>query len=249
MQLSGTRFWLVGASEGIGKAVATALAERGARVAVSARNDERLAELKQLDHRIVTVVADVTDYASLATAYQQVKDAFVEVDVVMFNAGIYTPQLASVASLDVALATMNTNINGMLRLWDVVRSDMLARAAGRLIIVSSVAAYRGLPKSYAYGASKAALTNLSETLAIELAPSNITVQLVSPGFVDTRLTQKNTFAMPMIITPEKAASYIVRGIESDAAEIHFPKRFSVLMKILRILPTRLFFFIARRSLL
>lgn len=251
MKLEATRFWLVGASEGIGRALALSLASKGAIVAVSARSADKLEALsREADQHtaLATVVCDVTSLASIQQAYTTLIQQWGVPDVIIFNAGIYTPSACGEVKLDSALATIDTNLNGMLRLWDVVREDMLARKSGRVIIVSSVAGYRGLPTSYAYGASKAALTNLTETLRIELADKGIVVQLVSPGFVDTRLTQKNDFKMPMMITPQKAADYIIKGIEKDVYEIHFPKRFSFIMKLLRILPNPLFFWIAKKGI-
>lgn len=251
MKLESAHVWLVGASEGIGRALALELLKSGASVTVSARSQDKLESLKQEAGEgatLATVVADVTSYDSLKNAYEQIRLQSTVPDVVVFNAGIYKPAASDVAMLQDALATVDTNLNGALRLWDIVRPDMLARKQGRFILVSSVAAYRGLPTSYAYGASKAGLTNLAETLRMEMASHGITIQLISPGFVDTRLTRQNDFKMPMIITPEKAAIAIVHGLKSDTYEIHFPKRFSLIMKLLRILPNRLFFWIAKRGI-
>ena len=247
MQLQGATFWLIGASEGIGRALALELAARGVRLAVTARNYERIAslvtELKGENH--IALAADVTDGTSLAAAYQQMLAHFGSCDGVIFNAGVYTPMTVRQWNLAKAQTTMNINFNGALHMLDAVLPDFLVKQSGRLVLVSSVAAYRGLPKSLAYGASKAALTNLAESLRIELEDKGITVQLVSPGFVKTRLTAQNDFPMPFAITAEDAATRIANGIASDRYEIHFPKRFSVFMKLLRVLPNRIFFTLAR----
>jgi short-subunit dehydrogenase len=247
MQLQGATFWLIGASEGIGRALALELATRGARLAVTARNHERIAslvtELQGENH--IALAADVTDPASLAQRYQQVRAYFGACDAVIFNAGVYTPMTVGQWNLAQAQSTMNINFNGALHMLDAVLPDFLAKQAGRLVLVSSVAAYRGLPKSLAYGASKAALTNLAESLRIELECKGIKVQLVSPGFVKTRLTAQNDFPMPFAISAEDAAKRIANGIANDNYEIHFPKRFSLFMKLLRVLPNRIFFTLAR----
>lgn len=250
MKLAATHIWIVGASEGIGQALARLLVNKGYIVSISARNAAKLETLAAEYQKgaMHPVAADVTDLASLAAAYANIKTNIGIPDIVLFNAGMYVPSSSITADLSTAIATIDTNMHGMLRLWDCIRSDMLARKRGHLVVVSSVAAYRGLPHSYAYGASKAALTNLVESMRMELAEYNINIQLVSPGFVDTRLTQQNAFKMPMMITAEKAASYIAQGIIGGDYEIHFPKRFSYLMKLLRILPNSLFFWIAKRGI-
>lgn len=250
MKIEGRHIWLVGASEGIGRCLASELVGKGARVTISARNAERLAALAaEHPNNMHAAPADVQSLESVQAAYASAAEHFGEPDIIVFNAGVYTPSTAQVADLRTALSTVDINFNGFLRVWEVARTHMLNRKSGRLVIVSSVAAYRGLPTSYAYGASKAALTNLAETMRLELAQEGIVVQLVSPGFVETRLTAQNTFAMPAIITPEKAAKQIVAGIESDQYEIHFPKRFSHLMKLLRIVPNRVFFWAAKKGML
>lgn len=250
MKLAATHIWIVGASEGIGQALARSLVKNGAIVSISARNASKLEALAaEHDKGIMNpIVADVTNIASILAAYEHIKASTGIPDIVIFNAGMYVPSPSATADLQTALTTIDTNMNGMLRLWDCIRGDMLARKRGRLVVVSSVAAYRGLPNSYAYGASKAGLTNLVESMRMELASCNINIQLVSPGFVDTRLTQQNDFKMPMMITAEKAALYIVEGIIRDDYEIHFPKRFSYLMKLLRILPNGVFFWFAKRGI-
>lgn len=246
--LRGKTCWLIGASEGIGRALALGLAREGVTLALSARQADKLAqlqsELKGSGH--LSVPVDASDASAVANAYGQIKTQIGVPDMVIYNAGIYEPMPIAAWDLPTIERTMSVNLMGAFYTVDALRADFLARHSGRLVMVSSVAAYRGLPKSMAYGASKAALTNLTESLRIELQPHGITVQLVSPGFVKTRLTAKNNFPMPFAVTPEEAATRIVNGIARDVYEIHFPRRFSFFMKLLRILPNRLFFFLANK---
>lgn len=248
MQLRGAQFWLVGASEGIGRALAIALAAKGATLAISARQQDRLDSLlgEMAGSGHIAVAADVTNAQSLREAYAKILAALPGCHHIIFNAGTYTAMKISQWDLATCERTMEVNVGGALKLLDVVLPQLRSKKQGRLVMVSSVAAYRGLPKSLAYGASKAALTNLTESLRIELEPENVTVQLVSPGFVKTRLTAQNDFSMPLAITAARAAEHIVRGIEADAYEIHFPRGFTWFMKLLRILPNPLFFALTRR---
>jgi len=243
MQLRGAKIWLIGASEGIGRALAIALAAEGATVGISARQQARLdsliPEMSGSGHSVAVVA--VTSLESVQQAYRHIHGALGGCDVILYNAGIYTPMRAASWNLQLSEATLQVNFGGAMRVLDTVLPDLLARQQGRLIFVSSVAAYRGLPNSMAYGASKAALTNLTESLRIELQPQGIAVQLISPGFVKTRLTDANDFPMPFVISAESAAKRIIAGIKDDRPEIHFPKRFSLFMKLLRILPNQLFY--------
>ena len=245
MELRGKTIWLVGASEGIGRALALELANRGAQLIVSARQREKLealvAEMAGQGHQ--ALVCDVANTEQVRAAHAQIATPL---DAMVFAAGIYTPMGAKDWQLQATLDTIDINLNGALRVLDVALPPMLARGAGRLVLVSSVAAYRGLPKSMGYGASKAAMTNLAEGLRIDLDATGISVQLVSPGFVKTRLTDKNDFSMPNIITPERAATFIADGMADDRYEIHFPPAFSWFMKLMRVLPNALYFTIARR---
>jgi short-subunit dehydrogenase len=120
------------------------------------------------------------------------------------------------------------------------------RGAGQVAIMASVAGYRGLPKAASYGPTKAALINLAEILRTEFSGSGVDIRLVNPGFVSTRLTAKNDFSMPAIMTPEQAASRIIQGLEGTGFEIAFPRRFVAWLKIARVLPYRLWLPLARR---
>lgn len=245
MQINGKKIWLIGASEGIGRALAIQLVEAGAQVAASARNESRLMELSQeiASDNLKIVSADVADLNSLQRAYNSIVTVWGGVDVVIYNAGVYSPMPIERWSLATALSTMDVNLQGAMRMIDVVLPDMIKNRCGHIVMVSSVASYRGLPESAAYGASKAALTNFTEYLKIEGKKYNITVQLVSPGFVKTRLTEQNNFAMPAMINTDNAAQRIISGLRHDTYDIHFPKRFSCAMKLLRIIPHNVYFWL------
>lgn len=243
----GKTAWIVGASTGIGRATVLALLERGARVAVSARNGEALQELAVLHNdpavppRVIVLPLDVCDPAAVAAAHAHLLATIGAIDFVLYNAATYDALRADAFSLDMMLAHQRVNYVGALNMLAVVLPDFLARNAGHVSITGSVAGFRGLPKSLAYGPTKAALTNLAEVLYIDLHARGIGVSLVQPGFVDTPLTAKNDFRMPALITPAQAAEAMLEGWRRGDFEIHFPRRFTFWMKLMRLLPYRLYF--------
>lgn len=245
MQIQAKRIWLIGASEGIGRSLAKQLVEAGARVLATARNESRLMELSEelASENFKIAPADGVNLDSLQRAYNTALSSWGGVDMVIYNAGVYSPMPLENWSLATALSTMDVNVQGAMRMIDVVLPDMMKNHRGHIVMVSSVASYRGLPESAAYGASKAALTNFTEYLKIEGKKYNIAVQLVSPGFVKTRLTEQNNFAMPAMIDADMAAQRITSGLRSETYDIHFPKRFSWAMKLLRIIPHAWYFWI------
>lgn len=243
----GKRVWLVGASTGIGAALATALFERGARVAVSARSEAALAALVGERTTGLAVVADVTAPESLAAAHRRVTKTWGGLDVVVYLAGTYKPQRAWELKLDDARRHVEVNLMGAYNLLTLVIPDMLAKSSGAIALVSSVAGFRGLPNSLAYGPTKAALINLAEALFLDLAPRGVGVHLVNPGFVETPLTARNPFRMPALIKPEVAAQAILAGFARGEFETHFPKRFTGVLKLLRHLPYWAYFAAVRRT--
>ena len=241
----GRNVWLVGASSGIGEATAHALHAQGARVFVSARSSAGLQAFVQAHPGAVAVPLDVTDPLAVKAAAQTVLAAG-PLDLMLYCAGYYKPQRATAFDLADMLQHSAVNYHGALYLIDAVLPAFLARRAGHLSLISSVAGYTGLPKSLAYGPTKAALINLAETLYLDLQDSGIGVSLVCPGFVETPLTAQNGFAMPALITPAQAAEEILHGWRAGEFEIHFPKRFTRWMKTLRLLPYRLRFAAVRK---
>jgi short-subunit dehydrogenase len=241
----GKTVWLVGASTGIGRATAHALHAQGAKVIVSARSQAAL-DTFAAEHPGATVLAmDAADAASVEAAAQTVLKAG-PLDLVLYCAGYYKELRATEFDLASMLRHNQVNYVGALYLLSAVLPHFLARKAGHISLVSSVAGYRGLPQSLAYGPTKAALINLAETLYVDLKDSNISVSLICPGFVETPLTAQNKFTMPGLIKPEKAAEEILRGWAKGEFEIHFPKRFTYFMKALALLPPRLYFPVIRK---
>lgn len=238
----GKRVWLVGASSGIGAAVAKELAGQGARVAISGRH---LARLQGLDvDNALLLPCDATDPASLLNARQNLLAALGGVDLVIYLAGDYLPMRADSFDLAVAEKIITVNFNGAMRLAATVLKDL--PVGGGIAFVASVAGYRGLPKALAYGPGKAALIHFAECLHIDLAPQGIGVWVINPGFVATPLTAQNDFTMPALQTPEQAAMATVNGFKSGNFEIHYPKRFTLFMKFMALLPYRWYFPLLRR---
>jgi NADP-dependent 3-hydroxy acid dehydrogenase YdfG len=242
------RVWVVGASSGIGEGLAAALLARGARVALSAR---RVAELERMaapyGARALAVPLDVTDAAAVAPALQRVISAWGGVDLVVLCSGTHQPVRAWELDAAEARRLVDVNINGVFNCLQPVIGQLLQQGAGGVAVVSSVAGYGGLPTSLVYGATKAALINLSETLYLDLAPRGIGVYVINPGFVKTPLTDRNTFAMPALISVEAAATAIIAGFARGDFEIHFPKRFTLWLKLLRLLPYRWYFALVHKG--
>lgn len=245
----GQRVWLIGASSGIGRATAAALHARGASVVVSARNLAALDDFAQQHPGSQAVAMDVTDRAQVRHVAQHLL-ATGPLHLVCYCAGTYRPMRATDMNLDEMLHHNSVNYNGVLHVLDAVLPALLAQARQKqpahLSVISSVAGFRGLPQSLAYGPTKAALIHLAETLYLDLHDLGIGVSVVNPGFVATPLTADNTFAMPALITPETAAQAMLRGWARGDFDIHYPKRFTRVMHLLRLLPYRLYFPAIRR---
>ncbi len=239
--------WLIGASTGIGEALASALHARGARVALSARSADKLEAFAQQHAGSLALVADVLDAAQLAQAQQRLLAAWGRVDLVVYCAGSYTAMRADSFDLRSATAQLQVNYQGALNLLAALLPRLLAQGGGHLSLVSSVAGFRGLPKALAYGPAKAALIQLAETLFLDLRPRGIGVSVVCPGFVATPMTAQNEFAMPALQTPTQAADAILAGWAAGDFEIHFPKRFTRFVKLLKYLPYRWYFWAVRRG--
>lgn len=243
----GKRVWIIGASTGIGAALAEQLHARHAKVALSARRVDKLQALVDrfaADGRGTGALAlplDITDVQTIQRAETELVTAWGGYDLVVFMAGDYTAMRAWELDLKVAQQMVDINWGGFLNGLSVAIPRLMAQGSGGLALVSSVAGYRGLPKSLVYGPTKAALINLAESLYIDLKDKGLDVYLINPGFVETPMTAKNDFKMPALITPEVAASEIIKGFEAGEFEIHFPKRFTNMLKVLRQLPYSLYF--------
>jgi short-subunit dehydrogenase len=236
----GTTVWVTGASSGIGAALVRELAGRGCRVAASARRADRLEELAAgAPGEVIAVPADVTDRAAMMAAAESVRERFGAIDLAVLNAAYWGQFSVEAWDTDVIRRHFDTNVIGMVHGVEAVLADMRRRRSGAIAGMASVAGYRGLPRSEAYGATKAAEINMLESLRIDLRPLGIAVHTICPGFVRTDLTAKNTFPMPFMLEPDEAARRIVRGLEKGKAEIAFPLPMLVLMKTARVVPVRL----------
>ena len=241
----GKSVWLVGASSGIGRATAHALHAAGAAVTVSARGQPALDAFAAGHPGARVLSVDVADAASVEAAARQVLAAG-PLDMVFFCAGYYKEMRATDFNLAQMLQHNQVNYVGALYVLAAVLPHFVQARSGHISLVSSVAGYRGLPQSLAYGPTKAALINLAETMHVDLKDSNVSVSLICPGFVETPLTAQNKFTMPGLIKPEKAAEEILLGWAKGEFEIHFPKRFTRLMKLLALLPPLLYFPVIRK---
>jgi NAD(P)-dependent dehydrogenase (short-subunit alcohol dehydrogenase family) len=248
---AGRTAWLVGASSGIGRATASRLHGLGARVIVSARSRDALDEFVARHPGAEAVALDATDRQAMRDAAAAIARTHGHIDLAMYSAGTYAAMRASTFDLDLALRHVQVNYVGALYLLDAVLPALQAQArsgrGGHLSLVSSVAGYRGLPQSLAYGPTKAALINLAETLYLDLQPLGVGVSVINPGVVETPLTAGNAFRMPALISPDQAALEIVRGWQRGDFEIHFPKRFTLWLKALRHLGYGPYFAAVRRS--
>lgn len=244
-KLAGARVWITGASSGIGAGLATELVARGAELAISARRDDRLREVAAGEMAVVPL--DVTDHKAVQAAADEVRRQLGGLDMVVLNAGAWAQ--TDVRRWDAAAFRTQVEVNllGASSCLSAVLPQMIERGSGTIVIVASVAGYRGIPGSEAYGATKAALLNLAESLRADLAPAGVVVQAVSPGFVRTEMTEANRFAMPFMVDVDEAARSIADGLESSRPEIVFPLRMAVSMKLLQLLPQRLWTLVWRRQ--
>lgn len=240
--------WITGASTGIGRALAVALADQGVRVAASARSADVLARLAADHPGIAPLPLDVTDAAAMAHAARSVEGTLGPIDLAVLNAGVWEPMGARNFSSAKAARSMAVNYQGVVNGIEAVLPSMLARGAGHIAMVASVAGYRGMGPTAAYGPTKAAVINLAETLHNDLAARGITVSVVNPGYVETPMTSVNKFPMPFLMPAEDAAQRIIAGLRKRKFEVAFPWQLVAPMKLGRLLPNRLFFWYARTLL-
>lgn len=237
-KISGKRYWLVGASDGLGAALAHRLAKAGAEVVVSARSEDKLRDLvAKLDGRASLQTIDVSDDDSVKAAAAAVG----EVDGVVFLAGVYWPFGAQEWDADQATAMADVNFTGLVRVMGQVVPAMVARDAGHIVITSSLTGFRGLPGSIGYTASKAGTMSLAECMYADLRKTGVAVQVINPGFIKTQLTDKNDFKMPFIMEPDAAAEIVFNHMRSGKFKKSFPFAFSLLFRFSQFLPDSLYF--------
>ncbi len=235
--------WITGASSGIGLHLARALRDEGWSVYATSRGADDLSALAGEDGgpgRIVAMPGDVTDQPAMAELAAEI-EAELPIALLIPNAGIYLPMTAEDFDLDGFHKTVAVNVSGAANVIAPVMRTMIERGRGHIAVMASVAGYGGLPTSPAYGATKAALINMAESLKLDLDGAGVRISIINPGFVDTPATRDNPFPMPALMPVEQAARRIVAGLKRGGFEITFPRRFTWWLKFLNILPYGLYF--------
>ena len=234
--------WITGGSTGIGKALAIKFASKGWNVAVSARREELLNELCVDNKNIYPFPLDVTNIEQCKKVSNSIVNKFSCIDICVFGTGMHDPNSEKNFNLVKIREIMEVNFFGVMNCVNSVYEHFSEKKNGKISIISSVAGYRGLPAAGAYCASKSALTSFTESLYFDMKRKSVEVNLISPGFIKTPMTDKNQFPMPFLKSAEFAANKIFLGLTTkNNFEIHFPKIFTYLMKIIQVLPNWLYF--------
>ena len=234
--------WITGASTGIGKALAIKFANNGWNVAASARREELLKDLNNINENIHPYPLDVTKIDNCKSTAELIIKDLGQIDICVFGTGMHDPQSEKKFNLEKIRKIMEVNYFGTMNSINSIYEYFSERKNGHISIISSVAGYRGLPAAGAYCASKSALISFAESLYFDMIRKNVKVSVICPGFIKTPMTDQNEFPMPMIKSAEYAADKIYLGIlKRSGFEIHFPKTFTFLMKIIQILPNWLYF--------
>ena len=235
---AGKTYWLIGASEGLGRALAKIMADEGVDLILSARSGSRLQEVADELSRPARIVGvDVSDTESVRAAAASIGP----IDGVVFLAGVYWPMAATEWNADDAETMMDVNLMGAMRVLGATVPDMVQRNAGHIVLTGSLSGFRGLPGAIGYSASKAGIMSLAETMKSDLKSTSVEVQLVNPGFIRTRLTDKNNFSMPFIMSPEDAARVMFEHMNSRKFKRSFPTLFSWLFRASQLMPDWLYF--------
>ncbi len=234
--------WITGASTGIGKALAIKFANNGWSVAASARREELLKDLNKANENIYPYPLDVTKIENCKSTAELIIKDLGGIDICVFSTGMHDPKSEKKFNLEKIRKIMEVNYFGTMNSINSIYEYFSLRKNGHISIVSSVAGYRGLPAAGAYCASKSALISFAESLYFDMIRKNVKVSIICPGFIKTPMTDQNDFPMPMMKSAEYAADKIYLGIlKKNGFEIHFPKTFTFLMKIIQILPNWLYF--------
>jgi NADP-dependent 3-hydroxy acid dehydrogenase YdfG len=233
--------WVTGGGTGIGKALSLALDREGWQVVISGRTEQKLQAVKELGRSISYRVLDVTDQALHQQVYDDICEELGIPELVVLNAGDYTPMPLEEFDIDLVYRLNRVNYLGVMNGLACILPVMQSKQSGQILLMSSVAGYRGLPDAAPYGATKAALINFAEALHTPLKQQGVLLRVVNPGFVTTPLTAQNDFSMPLEITAEEAADRIISALDNESFEITFPKRFTYILKLLECLPYRLYF--------
>lgn len=241
--------WITGAGKGIGRALALQMAAEGAVIAASARSEADLQSLAEAAEKAGGIIRpyrlDITDAQAVAETVRRIEAELGPIDIAVLNAGTHEETSGADFRLDVFRRVVETNLHGASNCLAAVLPPLVGRGAGTVAVVASLAGLRGLPTAGAYAASKAGLIALCESMEPELAAKGVRLKLVNPGFVDTPLTQLNTFPMPFLISAEKAATIIRKRLAGSGFEIAFPWSMALAMRTLRLLPYRVLFALTR----
>ena len=231
---------IIGGSYGIGEAICHKLADYGANLAICARSKDKIDNLcQELSGNHIAITCDITKKIDLKNLKKQIFNKWQQIDIIIFSAGTYQPMNLENFNIKKAQNILDINFNSFFNFLDIFLNDFKKHKIKHLAIISSVAGYFGMPNSLAYGASKAGLSHLTESLYYEFKKYQIKIQLINPAFVETRLTAKNNFKMPWIISSQKAANIILKKLPKKQFEISFPWIFVIILKLLQKLPYRL----------
>lgn len=251
MALRSAVVWITGASSGIGEALVAPLVARGARIAISARRadllDAQAARWQAQGADVRAYPLDVTDRPGTRSVVERVLQDLGPIDLAVLNAGNHATPKTRPFDGQQYVDNMTLNYFGMIYGIEAVLPGMLARGRGHIAGISSLAGIRPLPTAGAYGASKAAASHMLDAIRFDLEPRGILVTNVTPGFVRTPLTDRNTYRMPFLMEVDRAAEILADGLERGKREIHFPKPLSWTIKTLRVLPYPLYSWIIRKA--
>ena len=241
------KVWITGASSGIGKALAIKFANAGWQVAASARRENLLNELEKINPSIHSFPLDVIDLNNSKKIFEKIIEKFDQVDLCVFCSGTYDPKTEREINIEEIKKVFNVNFFGTLNCIKSVEDYFKRKRSGHIAVVSSLVGYRGLPNSTGYTPSKAALNNLTEGLYLDFKRYDVRISLITPGFIKTPLTDKNTFKMPFLKSSEFAAEKIFNGlVKKNSFEISFPVQIAIIMKVLKILPNKIYLYLINK---
>lgn len=246
MTFENQNIWIIGASSGIGRELAVQLSSLGANLIISARREGDLKLLrKEIGSKHKIYPLDVSDTKQVKEVCSKIAKLKNGLDRVIFMPALYKPDSISNMDIEFMSKMIDVNIKGALYITKQVLPIFEKQKSGQISLCGSVAGYTGLPNGQPYSATKAAIINFAESLYVE-SPEYLDVKLISPGFVTTPMTEKNDFEMPMIITTKQAAEAIIKGLDKNIFEIHFPKKFTIVLKLISLLPYRLKLFLTKK---
>jgi short-subunit dehydrogenase len=242
---------ITGASSGIGRALALELGRRGARLGLTARRAEELLrvaeEVGRAGGEALALPADVRSPGAMKEAAARVRERWGRVDVLVANAGMSTTTAGTRLDATEAGDVISINVLGVVNSVAAVLPDMIERGSGHLVAISSLASYRGMPKSGAYSASKAAVSTFFESLRVDLSKSGVDVTVIHPGFIRTPMTAGRKKKLPFLLEAEDAACRIIRAVERRARTYAFPWQLASLVRVIKHVPGRLYDRLAAKS--